>query len=301
MDGIPPIGIDPIDLPAVRKRNVTLRMARLDRIHPVISGNKLYKLHFFLNAAKDNIPPLIITAGGAYSNHLVATAFACRQKGMAATGIVRGEKPEELSPTLKDCLDYGMKLHFVSREFYREITAGESRDRLIAEFGPHLFIPEGGFHPLGAAGASLIAEGIRHIPFTHLCTPVGTGTTLAGLSSDPYCQNKKMTGFPALKGLRDIPERFKNLNIDFDPERIMIRDEFHFGGYAQKTPELTGFMNRFFSETGIPTDFVYTGKMMFGVMQMIANGEFPAGSEILCLHTGGLQGNRSLPPGVLEF
>lgn len=301
MPEIPFIKVDRIDLPILSERGINLQVARLDLIHPVVSGNKLFKLHYFLDSSQQIHDTRVVTAGGAFSNHLVATAFACREKNIAAAGIVRGEKPTFLNATLSECLEYGMELHFISRHAFSELREEKGRQWLKEKFGSHVFIPEGGCHPLGAAGASMIPSLFRDIEYTHLCCATGTGTTLAGIANSAYTPNRKIIGFSAIKGMHDIRERFEKLGVPYNDAKIKMADEYHFGGYAAHTPELLLFMNNLFRETGIPLDFVYTGKMMFGIMDMIKKEQFPEGSQILCMHTGGLQGNRSLKPGSLHY
>lgn len=281
-------------------KNVTVAVLRLDKIHPVVSGNKLFKLHYFLQEALQRSPKKILTFGGAYSNHLVATAFACREYGIACTGIVRGERPPHLSHTLQQCLEYGMELHFISREEYAAKESAATVSTLIADMSNAVIIPEGGYHTLGADGAALIGKLIPE-HFTHICTAAGTATTLAGLlkSAAPHQQ---VIGVPVLKGLNDMEERLAfMLGNDFNKKQLQIFNQYHFGGYARHTPELFSFMNKLWLQHGLPTDFVYTAKLFYAVDDLIKAGYFTAGSRILYLHTGGLQGNNSLKPGTLLF
>lgn len=283
-----------------RHKNVSVAVLRLDKIHPVVSGNKLFKLHYFLQEALQSTAKKILTFGGAYSNHLVATAFACREYGLACTGIVRGERPLHLSHTLQQCLDYGMTLQFISREEYAAKENAPIVSTLIANSGEAVIIPEGGYHNLGADGAALINKLIPH-DCTHICTAVGTATTLAGVlkNAGPHQQ---IIGVPVLKGMSDIEERVAfMLGNHFNKEQLQIFNNYHFGGYAKHTPQLFSFMNQLWQQQGLPTDFVYTAKLFFAVDDLIKAGHFAAGSRILCLHTGGLQGNNSLKPGTLLF
>ncbi len=273
--------------------------ARLDKIHPVVSGNKIYKLHYFLEEALIK-KKHIVTFGGAYSNHLAATAYACRQSGLGCTGIIRGEEPAALSSTLQNCRRDGMNLLFISREDYNIF----SRKTVLTDFpgmpANALIIPEGGYHPSGARGASLIMESISAANAGVIVTAVGTAATYAGLLQKAS-SGQQIVAVPVLKNLADIPERVKYLNGIIPYPYTQIWNDYHFGGYAKKNGELILFMNDFFVEYGIPTDFVYTAKMFFAVMDKIKNGHFPPGSRILCLHTGGLQGNNSLKEGTLVF
>jgi 1-aminocyclopropane-1-carboxylate deaminase/D-cysteine desulfhydrase-like pyridoxal-dependent ACC family enzyme len=280
------------------KKDVQVWMLRIDKIHPVVSGNKLFKLFYFLKEAKESIHKTIITFGGAFSNHLAATAFACNQLGLKCVGIVRGEQPKSLSHSLQFCLDQGMKLEFVSRSLYKNIDE-EFLQNLKDKYGEHILIPEGGFSIKGKQGASLINNYFADKNFTHVCLPVGTATTFAGIV-DKNKEETEIIGFGVLKNMNDITERFKELKVDSSKKYSFI-DDYHFGGYAKKTDELISFMNAFYSKHYIPLDFVYTGKMMFGVYDLIEKNFFERGSKILCIHTGGLQGNDSLDEGKLIF
>lgn len=280
------------------KKHIRVSMLRLDEVHPVISGNKLFKLFYFLKEAKKLFLP-IITFGGAYSNHLAATAFACRQMNLKSIGIVRGEMPATFSHTLLFCRDQGMKLIFLSRGEYKKIKEKSFLQMLDDRFGKHILVPEGGFSIKGKLGAMLIAEYFSGKNFTHISTPVGTATTFAGII-DAVKNNCEVIGFSALKNLCDIPERLAELEIN-PSSKYSFNGDYHFGGYAKRTDDLILFTNKFYEKNKIPLDFVYTAKMMFGVNDLICKNYFPYGSNILCLHTGGLQGNQSLPKGVFEF
>lgn len=272
--------------------NSEIFMLRLDEIHPVISGNKLFKLIYFLNEAKKSIHKKVITFGGAYSNHLAATAFACKLLKIKSVGIIRGEKAKELSPTLLFCLENEMQLEFIDRESYRKINRKDFLEELKNKYGEHILIPEGGFSVLGKEGAGLINQYFTDNDFTHVCLPVGTATTFAGLVDSNEIETKIM-GFGVLKNFNDIEKRFAELKVNPEKKYFFFND-YHFGGYAKKTDELIAFMAEFYKENKIPLDFVYTAKMMFGVRDLIRKNYFPNNSKILCIHTGGLQGNNSL-------
>ncbi|MBC7689257.1 MAG: pyridoxal-phosphate dependent enzyme [Aquabacterium sp.] len=282
------------------EKQVELSVLRLDKIDPVVSGNKLFKLHYFLQKALDNNLEGMVTFGGPYSNHLVATAYACRQAGLKSAGIVRGEQPASLSHTLQACLQYGMQLTFISRQQYELKETVEFQYETSGAFKNFLVVPEGGYHPLGAEGAALIMDLIDE-DVTHICCAAGTLTTVAGL----YLMinaTQQIVCIPVLKNMHDLPERMARLTgLPLNPERLKIINDYHFGGYAKKTPELISFMNSLYRQHQLPSDFVYTGKMMFGVFDLIEKDFFNKGSKIVCLHTGGLQGNLSLSPGTLLF
>ena len=283
----------------VQQKKVILSVLRLDKTHPVISGNKLFKLHYFLEPIPDSADKTIITFGGAFSNHLVATAYACKIKKLACIGIVRGEKPLQLSPTLQHCTAYGMQLHFISRNEYEKKDTGGFLNKIYDQYGNCLIIPEGGYHVAGAKGAGQIMKLVDD-DATHICCAAGTATTLAGLL---LCvkPHQQIIGIPVLKGLRDIEDRIAFLNGTVNTKQLHIHHQYHGGGYAKKNATLIDFMNTLFNQYQLPTDFVYTAKMMYGIMDLIQRDFFPAGSKIVCIHTGGLQGNLSLQKGTLTF
>ena len=279
---------------ALDNKKIKLSVARLDKIHPIISGNKLFKLHYFLEAFRTGSFESVTTFGGAYSNHLAATAYACNLLQIPCKGFVRGEQPVVFSHTLQQCISYGMQLEFLSRSEYAALADNQITGEKI------LIIPEGGYHPLGAKGASLIMDNINAGPATHICLAVGTATTLAGILQKAGT-NQTVIGIPVLKGLNDMEKRLGILNGRTDYSNLKIWNDAHFGGYAKKTAALMTFMNETYEKYALPTDYVYTAKMMYAVMDAIDKNKFPPGSHIICIHTGGLQGNESLPPGSLIF
>ena len=283
------------------EKQVTVSILRLDKIHPVISGNKFFKLHYFLEEAIAGKHDTIVTFGGAYSNHLAATAHACNLLQLKTVGIVRGEKPAQLTHTLLQCMQDGMQLQFISRQEYAKKETAVFNKALIAEFGECIIIPEGGYHPLGARGAALIMDLIKDNNYTDICVASGTATTLAGLlmAAKP---TQKVVNFPVLKEIKDNKIRVKELTGNsHEFKNLLILNQYHFGGYAKKTETLIKFMNDCWLQYKLPLDFVYTAKMFFGVIDSIKNGIFEAGSKILCVHTGGLQGNKSLSLNSLSF
>lgn len=282
------------------RKGISLAVVRLDKIHPIISGNKLFKLQYLLQQAKQIPEQKVITFGGAYSNHLVATAFACQQNNLNCIGIVRGERPAQLSHTLKNCLQFGMELHFISRQQYNKKEEPDFISTLNKPWGAAIIIPEGGYHPLGAKGAAAIMNYIA-ADTTHIACATGTATTIAGLVTAAK-NNQQVLAFPVLKGSTDTLERLVFLNKSLpQPQQLHIETAYHFGGYAKHNTTLIAFMNHLFQQHRLPTDFVYTAKMMYGILDMIKNDFFKEGSKIVCVHTGGLQGNVSLQKGLLTF
>ena len=277
--------------PIFSDQEVNVDVLRLDEIHPIVSGNKIFKLHYFLKEAEERNCKTVITFGGAYSNHLVACAFAFKEAGIKSIGIVRGERPAVLSRTLLHCLEYGMELIFISREDYKKREELSFLNVLKDQHPDHMLIPEGGYHPLGAKGAALIGDYFKEKNYSHIGCSVGTATTIAGLLQT-INSNQIVMGFAALKGMTDIKSRLKFLiNGNYKKENFMFIDDYTFNGYAKKDSALLEFMNMLYETQKLPTDFVYTGKMLYGIYDMVKSGKFASGSKVLCIHTGGLQGN----------
>jgi 1-aminocyclopropane-1-carboxylate deaminase len=295
------ITIDHWDHPVFNTHELQADALRLDKIHPEISGNKLFKLKYYLERALITKKHTLISFGGAYSNHLLALASAASMNGLSSIGIIRGEKPATLSPILMDAKQNGMELRFVSRTDYNQ----QKKTAWLHGGGDFesdaLLIPEGGAGTEGIRGAEEILYGIPKDRYTHICCAVGTGATLAGIINSTDSRQKKI-GISVLKGTRDAePLNISWIRNPADMQRVQLIHEDHFGGYAKRTTGLIDFMNKTFHESGIPTDFVYTGKLFYSVVRLAGINAFPAGSRILVLHTGGLSGNRSLPAGLLQF
>ncbi|MFN4315029.1 MAG: 1-aminocyclopropane-1-carboxylate deaminase/D-cysteine desulfhydrase [Chitinophagaceae bacterium] len=263
-----------------------VQVLRLDLLHPVISGNKWFKLRFYLEDAKKRNAAELVTWGGPWSNHIVATAAACASEGIPCTGLIRGEEPLKWSATLQLAADYGMKLRFLPRADYDlEKLPADLDDESIYQ------VPAGGYGINGALGASGILDQMNS-PFTHLLCAVGTGTMLAGLINRCFKQHH-ITGISALSGHPELEARVSNLLTTTDVNWHILR-EFSFGGYAKYSPQLIDFMNEFYRKTHIPSDFVYTGKLFYAMEALLAAGHFPDHARLLLIHSGGLQGNQSL-------
>ncbi len=283
------------------EKQVSVDVLRLDEIHPVVSGNKLFKLHYFLEEAMESDCKTILTFGGAWSNHLLATAYACQLTGLKSIGMVRGEKPTVLSSILQQCMQFGMQLRFVSRKLYAAKKDPPFIESLKKEYGECVIVPEGGYHTSGAKGAALIMDMVKDNNYTHVCTAAGTATTLAGLLM-AVKKEQVVIGVSVLKGMTDIKERINFLtNGTAKMEQLQVFQDHHFGGYAKKTPELIRFMNQCWQQFQLPLDLVYTAKMLYAVFDSIKNDHFPENSKIICLHTGGLPGNHSLPVDTLLY
>ena len=268
-------------------RDVTLSIRREDLIHPVVSGNKFRKLKYNLNEAAQQKHTCLLTFGGAFSNHIAAVAAAGKTHGFSTIGIIRGEELQneiDKNPTLSFAASCGMKLVFVSRETYRNKTSPDEMATWEKQFGSFYLLPEGGTNALAVKGCEEILTQ-ADADFDYICCAAGTGGTAAGLINASH-ETQQVFVFPSLKG-DFLGEEIRKFTTK---RNWRVIPDYHFGGYGKVTPELVSFINRFYVENGVPLDPVYTGKMLFGVMDMINRGSFPTGSKILAIHTGGLQG-----------
>jgi 1-aminocyclopropane-1-carboxylate deaminase len=268
-------------------RNIDVYIKREDLIHPFVSGNKFRKLKYNLAEAKNQNFTTLLTFGGAFSNHIAATAAAGNLEGFKTIGIIRGDELADKindNPTLKFAQENGMRFKFVSRENYRRKNDIDFIAELKMEFRDFYLIPEGGTNELAVKGcAEILTENDKKFDF--IACPVGTGGTIAGIIESAL-SNQRILGFPALKG-----DFLQNEIRKFVPEsNWQLLNGFEFGGYGKVTPELIAFMNDFYAETQILLDPIYTAKMVFGVRSLINNGFFPDNSQILLIHTGGIQG-----------
>lgn len=266
---------------------IELFIKREDAIHSFISGNKYRKLKYNIEEAKTLGFTKLLTFGGAYSNHIAAIAFAGKTFGFETIGIIRGEELEnkiQENNTLSFAASCGMRFEFVSREAYRNKNSVSFIESLKHSHKDFYLVPEGGTNNLAVKGCEEILTD-EDAGFNFICCAVGTGGTISGLinCSQP---SQQILGFPALKGgflKEDISKFAKHCNWS-----LLL--DYHFGGYAKVNEDLVHFINRFKKENNIPLDPVYTGKMMYGIFDLVEKGYFPKGSKILAIHTGGLQG-----------
>jgi len=267
--------------------HISLHIKREDLLHPIISGNKYRKLKYNLEEAKNQNLKTLLTFGGAFSNHIVAVAGAGAAYGFETIGIIRGEELQDKileNPSLLQAQQLGMKFVFVSREAYRQKEDSDFIENLKIEFGQFYLIPEGGTNALAIKGCEeILKEADSEYDF--ICSSVGTGGTISGLINSSS-ETQKIIGFSSLKGdfLQNDITKFAN------KQNWSIICDFHFGGYGKVTDELIDFINDFYLKYDIHLDPIYTGKMMFGIMNLIGNNYFPPNSKILAIHTGGLQG-----------
>lgn len=276
-----------IDVKLFSMEGCTLSVLREDKIHPFVSGNKFRKLKYVLHEAISQKHKTLLTFGGAFSNHIAAVASAGKQLGFKTIGVIRGEElahKETFNPTLKYASECGMQFHFVSRAIYSTKDDPTYLSSLFALFGNCYVIPEGGTSPLAVKGcAEILTDECKK--YDYVCTPVGTGGTLAGLIV-ASSSHQTVLGYSALKGDFQISEVKKYTQ----KENFKIIDDYCFGGYAKIDLPLIRFINEFKAKTQIPLDPVYTGKMMFGILKMISEKKIKENSRILAIHTGGLQG-----------
>jgi len=281
-----------IVLSVLKEKNIELYIKREDQIHPLVSGNKFRKLKYNLQEATHQQKKTLLTFGGAFSNHIVATAVAGTLHGFRTIGIIRGDelgkdvaKTLANNSTLRKASEYGMKFEFISREYYREKTRPQFIETLQEKHGDFYSIPEGGTNELAIKGCEEILTTEDH-QFDYICSCVGTGGTIAGIINSAQ-KPQKILGFPALKGsfLKNEIQQYSKIQDNWQ----LIHD-YHFGGYGKYTDELIHFINQFKRVTQIQLDPIYTGKMMFGIVDMIKKNRLPEGSKVLIIHTGGLQG-----------
>ncbi|MCH7401309.1 1-aminocyclopropane-1-carboxylate deaminase/D-cysteine desulfhydrase [Belliella kenyensis] len=276
--------------PLWENQTISITIKRLDMVHPLASGNKFYKLKYNLEAAKTEKKQCILTFGGAYSNHIYATAAACQAEGIRAIGIIRGEAHHPLNPTLHAASAMGMHLEYIDREKYREKKDPIFHQQLMEKLGDCYVLPEGGTNAFAIQGtAEILTENDED--FTHICTAIGTGGTFAGLAKS-IKENQTLLGYSSLKGEfihQEIKDLLENHNI-LPLGNARVIEDYHFGGYGKIKPELLDFVRWFYKEFNIPIEPIYTAKMIFGILDQLQKSEFPKGSKILILHTGGLQG-----------
>jgi 1-aminocyclopropane-1-carboxylate deaminase len=266
---------------------IELFIKREDQLHPIISGNKFRKLKYNLAEAKRLGYKKLLTFGGAFSNHIVAVAGAGKEFGFETIGIIRGEELQEKieeNPSLSVAQQFGMKLVFVSRDAYRLKETPEFIKEMKSQFGDFYLLPEGGTNELAIKGCEEILSE-DDIEFSHICSSIGTGGTISGIINSA-ASHQNIIGFSSLKGdfLQNDIAKFAN------QKNWSVNCEYHFGGYGKITNELIEFINSFYLEHAIPLDPIYTGKMMFGIFDLIQKDFFPPNSKILAIHTGGLQG-----------
>ncbi len=294
---------------------VQLDMLRLDHLHPVISGNKWFKLKNHLRSAFDRDISHIVSFGGAWSNHIHALAAAGHTLGFQTTGVIRGERAENVSDTLKDAERYGMNLHFITRKAYREKHTPEFQASLYKELGLNpenvVIVPEGGSGPEGVQGCEdiLRSGNVNPADYSQIWLASGTGATAAGVirsAPDTFIQSVAVLKGADwmqqeighyLKGAAMEGAGMEGAGMEGRPDNWQVETQAHCGGYGRTTPELLEFITRFEQDTGIPLDPVYTGKVIMAFYNRVIAGSVLKGRRVLAIHTGGLQGRRGFKLG----
>lgn len=309
------ICIQPVQDPLLASRDISLQVVRFDLAHPVVGGNKWYKLQHNLALARAQGATRLLSFGGAYSNHLYALAGAGAEAGFATIGVIRGELVTPLNATLAFARQQGMQLIPVSRTDYRRRGDQDFLADLQHQLGPFYLIPEGGANAAGVLGCQdMAAELMARVPDLHCCEialACGTGTTLAGLVSGlrrlrsdaqvpgTHTAIPFVRGFAVLKGadfLRtDIRRWLARMGSSATDADWCLETGYHGGGYARTSQDLRAFVEQFGRRQEIPLEPVYTGKLLQALYQRINAGLYAPGSRILALHTGGLR----LPPDPL--
>ena len=297
-DHLHPSPLQRLQSPFLEQANIQLYVKRDDLIHPQFGGNKWRKLKYNLEYAREKQFDTLLTFGGAWSNHIYATAAAGKYFGFSTIGLIRGEEHKPLNTTLSFAKDCGMQLHYINRAEYRQKAEAAYQNKIKQQFGDVYILPEGGSNSLALRGC---AETVKEIsneiekPFDIICCASGTGATLAGLIS-AINHGQTAIGFSALKGgefLNHEVETFlQREKTNSSTKNWRIETGFHFGGYAKVNDALLQFMSEFQLQYGFALDAVYTGKMFYGLFELIKAKRFKPGTSIIAIHSGGLQGNK---------
>lgn len=283
------IQVQELDDHLIIEKQTKLSVLREDLVHPLTGGNKWRKLKYNLQLAKDQGHNTLLTFGGAFSNHLVATAVAGKENGFKTIGLVRGEETLPLNKSLQMAVDHGMQLHYLSREQYRIYRNPETHPQLKTQFGDCYILPEGGSNLLAVKGCSEMLTD-ANIDFDIVCVAVGTGATLAGIIS-ALKPHQSAIGFCVLKNASQIKTDIENwlTESDIKNSNWSLMAGYHFGGYAKSNHELLNFVDQFSRNNKIPIEPIYTGKLFYGIFDLTKKDFFQSGTKILAIHTGGLQ------------
>jgi 1-aminocyclopropane-1-carboxylate deaminase len=283
-------------VPSFCLKDIQLAVLRLDELHPIVSGNKWFKLKYYLQQAQEENADTIASFGGPYSNHLVALAFAAKKYNLQSVGYVRSNEDEPITPTLLEAKQYGMHLKFLGRNNFQLFKTELLENNVTSNI---YFVDEGGYGILGAKGAATILSNELTNNYSHIVCAVGTGTMMAGLINAAK-PNQHVIGIPVLKNEATIRNEITNLLTNKETPFTLLHD-YHLGGYAKTNQAQFDFMNQLWATEKIPTDIVYTSKLFMTAESLIINNYFSPTAKILMIHSGGLQGNRSLPAGTLLF
>ncbi|RDC66419.1 1-aminocyclopropane-1-carboxylate deaminase/D-cysteine desulfhydrase [Adhaeribacter pallidiroseus] len=293
-----PAPLQRITEPLLQDKKVTLYLKREDLLHPHISGNKWRKLKYNLQEAQNQQKSTLLTFGGAYSNHIAAVAAAGREFQFKTIGFIRGEPHETLNPTLAWAQSCGMQLHYLDRTTYRQKQEVVFLENLKNQYPNAYVLPEGGTNLFAIKGCTEIVEELMIVPFDYICCAAGTGGTLAGLIVGVQ-DHGQILGFPALKGGEFLKKDIANLIKEYNGQEYanwQLQTNYHFGGYAKVKPELLAFIQGFKKKHHIPLEPIYTGKMLYGIYDLVRQNFFEPGSTVIAIHTGGLQGLPGFNP-----
>lgn len=281
-----------LELDILQHHQVSIGVKRDDLIDPVISGNKLFKLYDHLQAFYDQKKDYLITFGGAYSNHLHATAYVGFKLGIKTVGFVRAEahELETPTPTLEDCKKWGMVLQPLSRSEYKLKQESEVVKEIAHNYQNAYWVPEGGSGELGVKGAERILDGVDQSAYDYVVLACGTGTSLAGVIRASE-GNIHVIGVPVLKGAKWMLGEVQS-NLTDNNANWHLELGYHFSGYGKWNDELMNFIEDIESKTGLPLEPVYTGKALYGLLDLVKQGKIQKGCRVLFIHTGGLQGKR---------
>lgn len=285
------------DHPLLAEHKITLTIKRDDLIHPIISGNKAFKLIEHLKAFTQGNYETLVSFGGAYSNHIHACAYAAKQLEIPFLAIIRGEKTLPLNPTLKDCKDWQTQIEYVNRQAYQQKENSPDIQKILSRYPSAYVIPEGGSGVLGVQGAKAILQGVDQSQFDYVICACGTGTTLSGLiaSVDASLSNPlKAIGVPVLKAQNWMDKEIQDSLAAVNCHNLDYRlwHDYHFGGYAKTPAELLQFIDDTQITCGLGLDPIYTAKAFWGLLDRVKRGDIPTGSRVLFIHTGGMQGAR---------
>lgn len=284
--------IERLDIESIKACNIQLDIKRDDLINPVISGNKLFKLYDYLLEFDKQGSQTLVTFGGAYSNHLHATAYLGHIKGINTVGIIRAEPHELENPTdtLVDCKNWGMRLEPISRSEYRAKLQSSQVQEILQKYPNPYCVPEGGGGELGVKGAARILDGVDQTQYDVVIVACGTGTTLSGIINGSE-DHLNVIGIPVLKGASWMLEEVSSF-LSSPKDNWSLELDYHFSGYGKWNNELIQLIQDIERETQLPLEPIYTGKAFYGMLDLIKRGKIKQGSRVLFIHTGGLQGYR---------
>jgi len=273
---------------------IDIKILREDLNHPVLQGNKFWKLKYNIEAVLKTEHRTLLTFGGAYSNHIHATAAAGKLSGIRTIGVIRGEEPKVYSPTLRFAVENGMHLHFISRSDYRQKENPMFIQHLKIQLGDFFLIPEGGSNNLGLRGCEEWGSRLAGTADIY-CLAAGTATTAAGIAKAllQHQPDAQVWAFSTLKDggfLKNDAEKVAGCLL----QNLHIITDYHFGGYAKYNNELLEFIHTMETQYHLPLEQVYTGKTLFGLLDMVENGLVPLDRRVCFIHTGGMQGKIKL-------